>query len=149
MKEKNNDCDKCMGKDNPEKLKHFLDTVGFYVHYIVEPPHNYHTHGLPESFNHPDLQIALAVKKETAMNILGTVIDLIKEGQEIKDGMHLFNVICDYCIKAYKTTEDGRDIIRLLLPDRAGIFPDNPNCDEPFKIQMYDDKDYEVKNESV
>jgi len=142
VEEKNNECDTCMGRESPEQIKKWLDAVGFYVHFIIGEPFNYHTHGLEQSFDHLDLQIAFPLPREVAMPIINTLVGLIKSGQEIKDGMILFNIIRDYCVKAYKTIEDGRSVIRILLPDVRGMFPDDIRCDDAYKIQMYDEMDY-------
>jgi len=97
-----------------KKLKNQFDKMmkdyGWAAHYVpYDDNHiNYHTHGLSENFNHPDLQIVLPISMENAHGIVSNIIDDIKEGNKFYEN------------KNYKN----------------GKMPFEPSCDAGFKLQL-------------
>lgn len=59
-----------------------------------------------------------------------------EEGEKYSDAIEGFNV----SFKEYKEME--RDVLRVLLPDRDGILPNEKNCNENYMIQL-DDYDFD------
>lgn len=124
-----------------EKENAWIEQHGFYMHLVpdADPP-NVHTHGLVHSMNHIDLQIAMPLKAQLLATLIHDIVDKIRDGAKIKDGDILDYVLKDYNVKAVQMTEMGRPVIRILLPDKDGAFPDDDACAENFKIQMRREK---------
>ncbi len=83
---------------------------------------NYHTHGLETSCKHLDFQLLLPVEVPVANVIFGVLIDKVKEGHKFQDGDIVENVINGYSVKLIEVTEDGRPVLRIIIPDANGSF---------------------------
>lgn len=95
--------------------------VGWYGH-IVENADgptgfNCHTHGLAVDF-----QIVFPVSHYVADSVLTTMADRSKGGEKFIDGQEIHGVIRNYPIKLALATESGREVLRIILPDRHGKF---------------------------
>ena len=119
-----------------------MNKFGFITHYVPDDPEsptkvNAHTHGLPESFGHKDIQIVLPLPpKDTHMIIHGLVRE-IKEGKKFESYIEYSEVIENYKIKFIDAIECGRPVLRLIFPDNEG------NLDS--KHELYR-KQYECTN---
>lgn len=58
----------------------------------------------------------------------GTVFEVNKPYAKILVGMNV-------CFT--KAKEDGRNVLRLLLPDPNGILPGEEGCEEPYERQLH------------
>ncbi len=123
-----------------------MEEHGFFSHVIPEGNViNYHTHGLVESRNVMDLQILLGIRAETAHKIIWTIVQMIDEGLKLKDGLEIDlkgwesstipNCSC-LRIKVVKAVETGREVFRVILPDKTGKL--ERDMAHPFNHQ-YDD----------
>lgn len=114
-----------------------LDKNGWFMHYIPleNAMVNIHTHGLAENLHHVDLQIVLPIEEEMAQILLTSVIENIKNGYTYYEGLYN-NVIEELNVEFKQFTESGRDVLRLILPDNNGIFPDNEKCESPYNKQL-------------
>lgn len=104
-----------------------VEKHGWYVHYVTsdddESPTgtNIHTHGIRETFNHPDLQIVIPLPQEVVMSVLHVAVNRIKEGESFSEGMRRSNILAgDYDVTFIKAKENGREVIRIVLPDADG-----------------------------
>src|SRR5687768_1237376 len=102
-----------------------MEKFGWFAHYVPGSPDypnktNYHTHGVPESFGHLDLQICLPIRHTLAHSIFTTVIDKIKEGQIFMEDMSYDKILKNYPLKFALAFESGRNVLRLLIPDEQG-----------------------------
>lgn len=124
-----------------------LEEYGWYMDIVPAEEYdeihaNYHTHGVQDNFNHMDFQIVLNMDPEIAHQIfVNLIIDIsngksFEEGEKYSDAIEGFNV----SFKEYKEME--RDVLRVLLPDRDGILPNEKNCNENYMIQL-DDYDFD------
>ncbi len=128
--------------NDPRQIKQWeqemMKTHGWYVHYISGKNGyaNIHTHGLRETFNHPDLQIVMLLKPNIAQGIFTAMIDEIQMGQQFQEGKLYDQVLVGYpvMVKAYE--EMGRMVLRVLLPDGNGYLPGHPKCDPIFQGQL-------------
>jgi hypothetical protein len=130
-----------------EKFKEWerekIAEYGWVVHCVGEDPdspttYNIHTHGLPENFDHPDLQIVFPLSQEVAHPILTTIIERIKDGEKFSEGDILENVIQNgFRIKAVSAKECDRDVIRLIFPDPKGSL-DATDMIDPYRRQYGD-----------
>ena len=116
---------------------------GYYIHYA--PPEgsddcvNYHTHGLMSSRNHKDFQVILPADAEVihsttayeptvAMpsnltiicSIIWSLVAKIDDGEVFEAGMEFYEPIHNYKIKLVDSIENGREVLRILLPDEDG-----------------------------
>lgn len=101
-----------------------LENQGWFAHFTNDERYitgaNYHTHGLPATMNHMDLQIVIPMSMKTAHGIFTGVVDLIKEGKVFKDGDTTDKVIKFFKVKFVEMTENDRQVLRIILPDQRG-----------------------------
>jgi Domain of unknown function (DUF4262) len=100
---------------------------GFYAHAVADDPEgsgmcNVHTHGLTESFKHPDLQIVLPIETTVFMHVLHRAVNMIRTGTRFHCGVD-YKGICGgrYPVRFVEAEETGRPILRMILPDKDGI----------------------------
>lgn len=119
-----------------EENQKLLDKQGWFFDYeeIDGPLANIHTHGLVENLHHTDLQIVLKLDEETAGTLLHSIIENIKGGYTYYEGRSN-KVIEDLEVEFKKFKEDGRDVLRLIIPDQDGRFPNEEGCSEPYSKQ--------------
>lgn len=101
---------------------------GWVVHFVKDEDSptglNIHTHGLQESFDHPDLQVVLPIPTNIIQPILHTIVDRIKAGERFSDGETIENVISNgLSVKMVNAKESDREVLRVIFPDQLG------NCD--------------------
>lgn len=89
----------------------------WYVHLVVG---NVHTHGLQESFGHPDIQVVLPIAPETIHSVIAGIVERIKGGEKFFPSRRYDKVIMDYDVVFGKAREGGREVLRLILPDPVG-----------------------------
>jgi hypothetical protein len=116
-----------------------LRKVGWIAHCVfprVDAPNendnypsgvNYHTHGLLGSFNHPDIQICFPASMESLHGIANAVIHEIKKGKKFEAGVKYYDIMQPpYAVEFIKARECGRDVLRLLIPDKNGEYKQHP-----------------------
>lgn len=100
-------------------LKH-----GWYVHFVFDEKSstrtNIHTHGLPDKYGHLDLQIVIPLKPEIAQGVLCAAVDKISSGSTFSPGDKAAEIIHGYDVKFVKAQECGRDVLRIIIPDKGG-----------------------------
>lgn len=96
---------------------------------------NIHTHGL-EKYGHKDFQLVLHYKPETAGYILNTLGMRVKNGEKFKHGDLVENIFLDCPIRLDEYEETGRTVLRVIVPDKYGVFPEQENCMEEYKKQL-------------
>lgn len=115
-----------------------MEKHGWYMHAVPAEDGihaNYHTHGLDETYNHPDLQVTLPLNHEVAHKIICTAVDMIEDGVVFKDGMMYNDIIITFPVEFRKFREMDREVLRIIFPDSNGYFPDDDECDEMYKAQ--------------
>src|SRR5580692_7078439 len=70
-----------------EKMKEY----GWFAHFVSDDEDsptrfNTHTHGLPETFQHLDLQIVVPMPAKVAHGILCNIVNRLKEGERYQAG---------------------------------------------------------------
>jgi len=116
--------------------KEMIGRYGFYIHFVLDANYaNIHTHGVAESFDHPDLQIVINIDRQTASSLLHTVVDQIKEGKVIQTGVD-YTEIANLPTRFIRATECGRPVLRLIIPDRAGTL--DKDTMDPMFARQYD-----------
>lgn len=102
-----------------------IDEYGFFVH--VTPwddrcsptGYNAHTHGL-DRLNHLDLQIVIPMHMQKAYDIFESLYNLIKSGTVFKVQERYSGIFAKCEITFIEAFENGRKVLRLILPDRTG-----------------------------
>jgi hypothetical protein len=119
-----------------------LQKYGWFVHYVPgdDPlPLNAHTHGVKENFNHPDIQIVLPIDTKVLHGVFVSVLDNIRENAVTYEaGKQYDDVLMRFPVQFKKAIECEREVLRLILPDPNGFFPDHPMCDENYREQDID-----------
>ena len=124
-----------------KEAREMINEHGFIIHYVFGydfPLANCHTHGLLENYGHLELQIVLAVPKEAIHGILWNLVDKIKQGKKFKDGDLIEDIIENLPLKAMEVRKPNESLLRILLPDPNGKFPDDKNCDPYYAKQTTD-----------
>lgn len=123
--------------------KEIMGEYGWVVHAVYETEEgeldglcNVHTHGILETFNHPDLQIVLPIAPRANHQILSGVVDLIKNGKTFKDGDKSEEVILNLPVKFKEFQEGDRIVLRILFPDPKGRLPGEDRCTPEYKRQL-------------
>ncbi|MNS48792.1 hypothetical protein D3C71_1358880 [compost metagenome] len=114
---------------------------GWYVHYVPEDNYgagaNVHTHGLPESFSHLDIQCTLPVRQDIIHTIFIELAERIKRGETFVVNQQYDDIIHHFCVEFIPAVENDRTVLRLVLPDKEGRLPSDPACD-PYYKRQYD-----------
>lgn len=116
---------------------------GWYVHFVAPDDGptgaNYHTHGLQESFEHPDLQIVLNIPEKVAHNLFHNAVDRIKAGEKFQAGQRA-GQICGggYEVKFVEAHEGDRTVLRMILPDVDHHLDDTEEMVPDFRKQYAD-----------
>lgn len=109
-----------------EREKKNMEEYGWYAHIVMDDPncpynYNIHTHGVPHSFNHPDLQICVPMDPRTAHGVIGCIIEQIKKGKKYDTGVPVFDdevVHGGFPFLFIKAKECGRDVLRIIVSDK-------------------------------
>ena len=122
-----------------------MEKYGWYCHNVAEgakTPTGFciHTHGMQESFNHPDLQIILPLQPETAHGVLVSAVNLAKESG-LTPGEKYEKVLKNFSVKAMWAREGDRPVIRIILPDKHNHL-EKEDLDEDY-AQQYEETSYE------
>lgn len=105
-----------------------VEKTGWYMHYVPSGDNtpfgaNAHTHGWPENFNHPDIQICIPASMQIMHTIFWDIFnDFIKKGIKLEPGKSYSNIIRNYEMRSVEAKECGRTVIRLCAPDKHGEY---------------------------
>lgn len=117
-----------------------IKQYGWYAHIIIDeqkcPYHvNIHTHHVFESFNHLDFQICFKLDPNILHTILINTVEAVQNGKSFKPGDIAFDIIENYPVTFIKKQEEGRDVLRIIIPDESGCL----NYDEihPFYKEQW------------
>ncbi len=121
-----------------EEQYELLQKHGWIIHNVAGTGH--HTHGLRENFDHPDLEVALNIPRDTAHSVLAAAVENIKKGKRYEDGQKCGQVIDNVEVLFKKSKRREREMLRIILPDPQGLFPGDPGCQEDYAAQLYQEK---------
>lgn len=112
--------------------------------YFKEGLSNIHTHGMREMYNHPEFQIVLDIDPSAASYLLNGFCQLVKDGRRFKAGDIVSGVgLCD--ISLFEATDNGKKVLRIIIPDTSYRLPDDKDCDFPYNLQYLSTKNLMVK----
>lgn len=98
---------------------------------------NAHTHGM-ERYGHPDFQIVLSLPPREIGRILNTLGRRVQDGERFCHGRYVSGIYADCDIRLDEFRETGRKVLRVIIPDRHYRFPEDPQCEEPYRLQSMD-----------
>lgn len=132
-------CDACNGmslEDIQKWEQECLRTHGWYAHMV---PGNYHTHGIPMSFNHhPDIQVVLPIDPNIIHSVVSTTVDKIQAGIVFLPGEKFSGILKGMDVVFVEAMEaEHHAVLRMILPDASGNL-DAATMDPLFAAQ-YDD----------
>jgi hypothetical protein len=134
-------CDCCsLGMEEVKAREEaMLKKHGWLAHYVCDDPDapfmiNYHTHGLPASIKHKDLQACVPIPYEALHFIVTGIIARIKAGESFAAGDKIFDIIENYPITFIDAKECDRDVLRVIFPDQTGCL-DKDEMDEALAKQ--------------
>ncbi len=96
---------------------------------------NAHTHGM-EKHNHRDFQLVLALPNEEIGRILNTIGLMVLAGHRFYDGEYINGIYEDCSVRLMEIEETGRKVLRVIIPDKNNIYPENPMCERPYRFQL-------------
>lgn len=96
---------------------------------------NAHTHGM-ERYNHPDFQLVLNYPPQEVARILNTMGLRVQAGERFKTGDFVEGIYLDCPVRLDEAEECGRTVLRIVIPDKYNIFPEDERCMEKYRIQM-------------
>jgi hypothetical protein len=108
-----------------------MDKHGWYVHFVTDHDtdsptgYNVHSHGVQESFGHPDLQIVAPLPPELAHSLLRILVDRIKVGESFKPNKKYDKIIRTLSVTFTEAVEGGRTVLRMILPDSTGALDED------------------------
>lgn len=118
---------------------------GYYIHGVIFDSveyMDYHTHGLMESFNLPELQIVIPVSKDIANEIIYRVVESLKRGtmdltSEFKYLSYMLRLNNDtrLHIKFVQLAPPDDHIVRIILSDPNRKFKGDPACERLYAEQ--------------
>lgn len=117
-----------------------MESVGWYAHMVQDDPDyptgmNYHTHGLPTSFNHTDFQVCAFIDPRAIHSVVTDLIENIKTGKTYEAGEIVEGILTEGFTLTFKaTSECGRPVLRIILPDKNGCLKQD-EMEEPWGEQ--------------
>lgn len=107
-----------------QRIKIAYEHLGWFGHIIPDDiscpnNYNYHTWGIEKNFGHPDFQICFPCSPDTSHLIVQTLVGKIREGIKFEPGDIYYDDILGggYRLKFINARENGRDVLRLILPN--------------------------------
>ena len=105
-----------------------LESQGWFSHFVLPTDDkqtwvNYHTHGLPEHYAHPDFQLVLPLDRKILHTLAATLVDHVKKGERFVGGARVSGITAKYdvlLIDAIESKSIRRKVLRIILPDKTG-----------------------------
>lgn len=106
---------------------------------------NAHTHGM-EKYGHMDFQLVLNLPTEEIARILNTMGLRVQRGERFKVGDIVSGIYADCKVRLDEFEECGRKVLRVVIPDKHNLFPEDPDCMDVYKLQMLKTDDLYIGN---
>ena len=99
-----------------------------------------HTVGLSRYPAGKELQCVIDFSDDVLAWVINSIAFLIQQGYELKDGDVIEGVFEDMPVKLQSTIHGlGKtdiEMLRIIVPDTEGRFPDDVECENDFKFQL-------------
>lgn len=121
-----------------------MKKYGFYTHFVIDGDFenspsgvNHHTHGIPHSAGHSDFQITVPLDPEVVNGIFHNLYKRVMDGEVFAAGDIVHDIIGnDLEITFIEAEENGRTVLRVILPDPAGNL-DKSKMQKKWKAAQY------------
>lgn len=106
---------------------------------------NAHTHGMAK-YNHMDFQMVLFLPPGEIMRILNTLGLRVQAGERFQSGDLVSGIYedCDIRLDAYEETD--RTVLRVMIPDKYNVFPEDEHCMPDYRLQLLETEELCLKN---
>lgn len=127
--------------EGPESMLKWQEQMmkkhGWFIHFVYSKESlNAHTHGLIETFKHPDLQIVLPLGERTCHSVFHTVVDRIKKGDKFEHNQVAQEIIQNnLSVQFVEAQEGGRNVLRIIFPDKNGALDEDKMYQDMFRQQ--------------
>ena len=88
-----------------------------------------------------DFQLVLRLPNEGIMYILNTLGLMVQSGRRFCDGDMVSGILEDCDVRLMKFEETGRQVLRVIIPDKYNHFPEEPCCMAPYCLQLLETDD--------
>lgn len=97
-----------------------------------------HTDGLDDLYGHMNFQIVVGIDVHIAATLLNEMGCRVRAGAKYKQGDVLDDLLTGgYQVRLDLTTDSAAmPVLRLVLPDVAGRWPEEKDCEYPFSLQL-------------
>lgn len=89
-----------------------------------------------DKYGHMDFQIVLALSPEEVCRILNTLGQRVQAGERFRAGDYVSGIYLDCDIRLDEYEETGRQVLRIVIPDRNNRYPEHPACMPPYPLQL-------------
>lgn len=103
---------------------------------FIENTCNAHTHGM-QRYGHMDFQMVIQYSDDNICRILNTFGLWVQEGKKFKDGDVVSGIFEDCDVKLKEFLESDRKVLRIIIPDKNNVFPDEEGCLSPYIFQLF------------
>lgn len=122
--------------------KKLMKKHGWIIHHVYETEENEfdgmantHTYGLSETYSHPDFQMVLPIHPNIIQQLFNILVARVKNGETFEEGKNYEKVIQNSPVHFKEFKEDGRKVLRMILPDENAKMPSEIECDALYKKQ--------------
>ncbi len=110
------------------------------IHYVINDIGpggiiNAHTHGM-DIYDHLDFQVVLPFPQWHIGYLLNEMGSRVRSGERFHPGDYVRGIYEDCPIRLDLFRETGRDVLRLIIPDKANRFPEDPMCQKKYRVQI-------------
>lgn len=97
-----------------------------------------HTHGLKETYNHPDFQTVIETDDiEDIWDVLDEMACRVRAGARYNPGDIVESLIEGRLVRCeFQIDMDALMVLRLVITDGNGYWPEDEGCDELYSLQM-------------
>lgn len=96
---------------------------------------NAHTHGM-DKYNHLDFQVVLPLSTNVIYGILARLCKRVQAGDRFQSGDYVSHIVEGGQIRLDEFEESGRKVLRAIIPDENGAFPESPMCSDAVRLQL-------------
>lgn len=96
---------------------------------------NAHTHGMGQ-YHHLDFQVVLNLPPKHIAYLLNSMGFKVQSGERFHAGDMIYGLYEDCPVRLDEFRETGRTILRLIIPDKYSLFPEDPDCMDAYKYQI-------------
>ena len=98
------------------------------------PLNNVHTEGM-NRYQHPEFQVILKLPPALIHYLLKELMKKVADGKQFQSGDLVEDLLPHVPIRLDTYQMYGPEVLRVIIPDKRGRFPEDEKCDFWFKLQ--------------